>query len=445
LLRFLAALFTLVLATVVVHADPVSTVVAATERRKIVEFEIRGPSKLKIRALRYLTHLEEGSYVRERDRKRIIRDLISSELFESVEVTFEDTPGGIILVATLDDKHSWIAAPTLFVLSGKRAVGLGYAENNFLGLNQKFLVYGQLGDRDSLFFFTFLDQSVRGTPLTARFDLYAYRRLVDEYANPPEDPTSTEILRTTQTNYIGGGFLLGWNFSWWCIADLRLRGAYVYFREAQAPDGAPLTEPTVDGYDWTAQARITLDARHHYFGVTWGPYFQVLAETSIPGLDDYDYSTVLVRAYYSWRLFKEHQFELRGHFNAGRHLPMHEELTLGGTIDLRGYAIDQFRGDLRTMARAEYSLPITKWKFFAFRAIGFWDNGYISYQFRKPDGHRDYLPNQHDGASYVRNDVGVGFRVYVKAIVLPLLGFDLAYGIEGKAPEIYFQVGLTDF
>jgi hypothetical protein len=91
-------------------------------------------------------------------------------------------------------------------------------------------------------------------------------------------------------------------------------------------------------------------------------------------------------------------------------------------------------------------VPITKIKFLAFRAITFWDTGYIGYQLRMAgDGNRDYIANQRNNASWWRNDVGLGLRVYVKRIVLPLLGLDFAYGIEGRAPEIYFQVGLTDF
>ena len=429
------------------HADTLRTVVAPLEDppRKVVDFDVRGNTKLRVRALIYLAHIERGDYVRERDRPQIVRTLISSELFEKVEVSYEEAPGGITLVATLDDKHSWIVAPALYVLSGKKSVGVGYAENDFLGLNQKFLIYGQLGDRDSMFFGTYLDQNVRGTRLTLRFDVYLYRRILDEYANPQDDAGSRDILRTTRSYYLGGGLLVGWNFAWWAIADLRLRGAYVYFREPQAPDGSPLPAPSVDGYDVTAQARLTLDARHHYFGVTWGPFLQVFAEQTIPGLDDYDYATALVRAYYSWRLWKTHQFELRTHLNVGRHLPAHEELTLGGATDLRGYALDQFRGDVRAMFRAEYSLPIAKWKFMAFRAIGFGDVGYMGYQFRAPDGRRDYLPGQVDDASWLRTDVGVGLRIYVRRIVLPLLGLDFAYGIESKAPEVYFQLGLTDF
>jgi len=160
------------------------------------------------------------------------------------------------------------------------------------------------------------------------------------------------------------------------------------------------------------------------------------------GLDSYGYQLMLLRAYQSWRLFGEHELELRGHFDAGRHLPLHEDLTLGGTSDLRGYDVDQFRGDVRAVFRAEYSIPLFKWRIFAFRALGFYDTGYVGFHSFRAD--RDYLLDQRT-ASYVRNDVGAGFRIYVNNIVLPLLGLDLGYGIEGHTPQIYFEVGLTDF
>ena len=90
-------------------------------------------------------------------------------------------------------------------------------------------------------------------------------------------------------------------------------------------------------------------------------------------------------------------------------------------------------------------MPITKWRTFAFRAIGFWDAGYLGWNFARPGGDRHYLPYQGNGNSILRNDVGAGLRVYIKAVVLPLLGLDVAYGIEGRRPEVYFELGLTNF
>lgn len=418
----------------------------AAAPRPIVGFAVRGDSKVQPRTVGYLAHVALGDPVDAGDIPRLEQALLSSELFTSVKVSLEPAPGdpspGAIVVITADDKHSWIAAPTAFALPGNLAFGIGFAENNFRGLDQKILLYGQIGTRTSLFFGTFLDPAYHGGKLTWRTDLYLFRRNIDEYVNSPAMPTSTALERSTTATYLGGGALLGWNFLWWLSADLRLRGAYVYFREPRDADGHPLAQaPQHDDWDVTLQAHVTLDHRHHRRGVSWGPYAQLTLEPTIPGIG-YQYQFATLRAYHSWRLFEEHEFELRTSFGAGRQLPLHEDFTLGGTGDLRGYDVDQFRGDTRAVFRAEYSVPLFKWRFLAFRALGFYDTGYIGYFHRRAD--RTYLPNQL-GDGYVRNDVGAGFRIYLNNIVLPLLGFDVGYGIEGRSPEIYFEVGLTDF
>src|SRR5207302_3292514 len=139
---------------------------------------------------------------------------------------------------------------------------------------------------------------------------------------------------------------------------------------------------------------------------------QAELEVSVPLLDSYQYQLLLTRAYYSWRLFGEHQLELRTQLNIGHHLPFHEELSNGGESDLRGYDLDQFRGDLQASGRFEYSVPITKYKFLAFRALGFYDSGWIGFHGFGRNDKRDYLPTEAVGTSWWRNDVGVGFRVY---------------------------------
>jgi outer membrane protein assembly factor BamA len=372
---------------------------------------------------------------------------MSSELFEHAQVTLEPAPGdpspGVVVVATVVDKHSWIVAPAAFALPGNLAAGVGYAENDFRGLDQKILLYGQVGTHTSLFFGTFLDPAVRGSRLTWRADLYAYQRDVDEYINPPGDPGSTQLGRVTTSTYFSAAGLIGWNFRWWLGADLRLRAGYVYFRDSQDGMGKPLPSPEKDGWDVSVQARLTLDHRHHLRGVTWGPYLQLHLEPSVPGLDQYGYQLALVRAYHSWRLFGEHELELRGILNAGRHLPLHDDLTIGGATDLRGYSVDQFRGDTRAVFRAEYSVPVYQWQRLAFRALGFYDAGYEALNRPRGDD-RIYLPNEL-ADRYTRSDVGAGLRIYLRNIVLPLVGLDVAYGIESGAPELYFEVGLTDF
>ncbi len=439
-LRFVLVIWLALIATA--HAD--SLAVAVDPPRKIVGFEVRGKTKLKLRVLPYLAHLEVGDYVRDRDRSRIKAWLISWDLFATADVTYEEAPGGVIVVATLKDRHSWLVAPTFYLQSGQRSLGVGYVDSNFRGLNQKVLAYGQIGERDNLVFGTFLDDNVKGSDLILRADVYAYSKQISEYVNPEDDPTSTEIGRTAQHNYLGGGFLIGWNCEWWCKIHLRQRAAYVYFEESQAPDGTPLPNPSTDGWDVTSQLWLNFDLRQQAFGVRWGPYLQLMGETSIPGLDDYDYSMALLRAYYSFLVFGTHQLELRTNLQIGRTLPAHEELLTGGVTDLRGYALDQFRGDLRAFFRFEYSWPIVKLSALRFRGVAFYDATYLGFHFARTDERRNYLPTQVDG-SWRRSNVGAGFRVYVGWIVVPVLGLDLAYGLEGKATQLVFQVGFTDF
>jgi outer membrane protein insertion porin family len=433
--------FLIALATAA-RADILGT--ALDPPRKIVGFEARGKTKITERTLIYLSHVEVGDYVRDRDRAKIEKALISSELFKKAKVTYEDAPGGVTVVITLEDRHSWFAAPTFELVSGKRSLGVGYLEANLGGRNQKMVLYGQIGERDNLIWGVFLDENVRGSDVIIRADVYLYSKETDEYENPPDDATSTAILRTAEHNYLGGGLLLGWNCEWWCKTDLRMRTAYVYFRDPHAPDGTELPAPNNDGWDTTAQVRFTADARRKEFGVYSGLYWQLFGETTIPGLDDYDYSSALLRTYYGWLIGHGHLFEVRNQLQLGRHLPIHEELVTGGKLDLRGYLTDQFRGDVRATLRAEYSVPIVNVRGFRFRGLAFYDSGYIGYQFRDPSGRRNYLSTQANNAEWFRNDVGGGIRMYIGPIVIPVLGLDFAYGIEGKSTQVVFQVGFLD-
>jgi hypothetical protein len=197
-------------------------------------------------------------------------------------------------IGTLRGMESLIAAPTVYVLPSNRAIGVGYAENDLFGENRKVLLYGQLGNHTSMFFGTYLIPYVRGTPLQLRFDLYLLDHDIDEYANPPSDPTEFSIARTSTEHFLDAGALVGWQFNWWFSIDARLRGAYVYFNQIK---GGP--RPEADGRDVTLQSHITADVRHHLFGVTWGPYVQLIAESSLPKLDTYGYQLFQLRAYYS--------------------------------------------------------------------------------------------------------------------------------------------------
>jgi outer membrane protein insertion porin family len=408
---------------------------------RIVGFRVRGHSKVTERTIELLGHRALGDDVAPADIPEVTAALLSSELFETVVVTLEPTGGGTIVVATVEDKQSWIAAPTVYVLPGSYAVGAGFAESDFRGEDQKILLYLQVGNRETFFFGTYLDPKVAGSDFFLRFDLLPRYRVNDEYDN--HDARAPAIVRTSAETYLDAAVLGGYRFAWWLASDLRLRGAWVEYRDARDPAGNALPPPELDGFDVSVESHTVIDARGHRYGVTWGPSALLYTNIAIPGLSAYDYDDAMLRASYAWRIFDEHELSISGSAEVGWHMPFQQELTLGGATDNRGYAYQQFRGDTEATARVEYSIPLFRWRPLAFRALGFFDSGYIAFQHGAGNTLRDYLPVELGHS--VRDAVGAGLRVYIRSVVVPLLGFDIGYGIEGRSPEFYFELGLTDF
>ena len=119
---------------------------------------------------------------------------------------------------------------------------------------------------------------------------------------------------------------------------------------------------------------------------------------------------------------------------------------MGGS-SMRGYLNDEFRGDLSITANLEYSFPLFTVFGLSVRGLGFYDSGYTT--FRNADNpERNYLAgsafsNQSALAPF-KNSVGVGTRLFLQQIVIPLLGVDFGYGLEARDFQMYLAIGLTD-
>src|SRR5690606_34244133 len=120
--------------------------------------------------------------------------------------------------------------------------------------------------------------------------------------------------------------------------------------------------------------------------------------------------------------------------------------SLGGT-SMRGWLNYQFRGDVRGLANVEYSVPIFTIQGLSVRGLAFFDSGYTTFlTTSNPD--RSYLPSsrrdQQDLLAGFKNSIGLGTRLYLRQIVLPLLGLDFGYGLEARDFQVYLAIGLTD-
>jgi outer membrane protein assembly factor BamA len=432
---------------------------AAVEIREIV---IADNSKTTDDTVRFIAGIDEGDDWTEPMQDEIRIHLVSSGLFKDVSVFSEPHPkGGIKVTIIAKDKHSWVIAPTVYNQPTNKGAGIGFGENNLFGENKKLLLYGQVATGDSFFIGAYVDPSINGTPFHWQFDLFLQNERVFEYASPTALTEAPDQVRESKLRYFNAGVKAGVTLFRSLSLDGRLRGAYVFYNDvprlvddATEEDlglmpGEPIPAPGAEGWDFSGEVVLAWDRRANWYGITSGDKYQLTYERSLGALgSDFDYRYYTAGVVFARKFLERHNLIFKATGEYGENLPFQHEFTAGGTT-LRGYKNAQFRGDFKLASNFEYSVPVFTIKGFSLRALGFTDVAYIAFrntEQNEMDGVRHYLPD-HDfrGKVRTRTSVGVGTRVYLRQIVLPLLGLDLGYSLESGGFELYFAIGLTDF
>ncbi len=444
-------------------------VAGSAHAERIQEIEVIDNSKTTDATVLLIADIGKGGDFRPEQVPEIEARLVNSGLFKEVAVWSAPTVGGVKVTIRARDKHSWVIAPTVYNQPTNKGGGLGFGENNLFGENKKLLLYAQLATGDSFFIGAYVDPAIAGSRFSWQYDVFLRRERVIEYAPPREMVSELLPVRQSKINYLNNGIKVGMHVARTAFLHARLRGAYVFYdnvfllsgatpQDAGADAAGNYTDfegnvtttppaPGGEGWDVSTELILSYDGTANWYGITHGDYYKLSVERALPELgSDFDYiygSAQYVRAR---KFFSRHNFIVKTFAGYGRDMPFQQEWTSGGT-DLRGYKNRQLRGNLRTALNLEYSVPLLTIKGVALRLLAFTDSTYTA--FVKTDdarARRNYLPfNQHKGLAPWRNTVGVGTRIYVRQIVLPLLGLDLGYGLERNEYEIYFAVGLTGF
>ncbi len=384
--------------------------------------------------------------------------LVTSGLFKDVEVFYEPVAGGVKLHLLVRDKHSWVVAPAFYTQPTNVGGGIGFGENNLAGLNQKLLIYAQVATGDSYFVGAWVIPSIGGTRFYTQLDTYDKHSRSIEYANPTSYLSNPLAVRRTYIDYYNAGIRVGYDFYKGIIKlDTRLRAAYVTYShteldtqdnpgvtaaDANATDPANIPAPGKEGWDVSHEITFTVDRRANWYGIASGGKYTLTFEHSVLN-SDFHYYEFNASAYKAWPILESHNLVLKGRVDAGHHMPFQQEFLTGGT-SMRGWLNNQFRGDFRTLVNAEYGVPLFEIYGLQFRGIGFWDSAYTTF-LTTDNPERNYLPNSKvRGLDGFKNSVGVGTRLFLRSIVLPLLGLDFGYGLEARDLQIYLAIGLTD-
>ncbi len=423
---------------------------------QIVEIDVRDNTKTTDRTVIQIADVEVGDDWTDAMMAEVKDRLEASGLFKNVLVAPEPAPNGTRLVIVAKDKHSWVIAPTYYDQPTNRGAGVGFGENNLFGENKKLLLYAQIATGDSFFIGAYVDPSINNTRWRWQYDVFLKSARSFEYTPPDRFRGDTAQARESRLNYLNTGARLGLKIGPMTL-DVRGRGARVNFvdRDTQLAEGAAIEDvtgdptstavpsPGTEGYDVSTEVMLAYDTRSNWFGISRGTRFKLAFERSVDAVSDYTYWLGFVQFDHARRFLERHSLDLRTRLGYGHDLPFQQEFTAGGT-GLRGWQNDQFRGDLKLAANLEYSVPMFDIKGFSLRGLAFADAAYVT--FRKADNpDRHYLP---DAAGYgiapLKTSVGVGTRLYMRQIVLPLLGLDVGYSPERGAYEIYLAIGLTD-
>jgi outer membrane protein assembly factor BamA len=424
----------------------------------IADISVEDNRKTTSETVELIARIEPGDEWSPEDLDQVTERLKNSGLFSDVRVYTEDVAGGIRVHLIVKDKHSWVIAPAVYDQPTNKGGGIGFGENNLFGKNQKVLLYGQVATGDSFFVGAFVDPSLFGTRLRLQYDVYLASSRVIEYAPPHAWIDDPQPLRISRLDYLNTGLKLGARLFDKTFFDVRLRGAHVSYTDVKLADGATLSQVTTDptatappapgqrGWDVSAEYFLGVDTRASWQGISAGHKLVAMFEQSVKSLgSDFTYWDATISAERATRVLETHDLVLRGLFGIGHDLPFEQEFTSGGT-SMRGYLNQQLRGDLQLAGTAEYSVPLFDTHGLAVRGLAFWDTTYTTFVDKQTgDTFRNYLPgSEARGLSPFKNSVGLGTRLYLQQIVLPLLGLDFGYGVERGDFEIYLAIGLTD-
>ncbi|WP_338867640.1 BamA/TamA family outer membrane protein [Myxococcus stipitatus] len=421
------------------------------------EVVVRGPEKTLPATVQAYSRIDPGDELSYEELDKVERRLVATGLFQEVKVSTEPTgPNRVRLILEVEDKASWVVAPTFALSSANVGGGLLYAENNLWGRSKKFGTAVQVSTAESGVFAGYLDPNLFGQPqlrLSVEGQLRSDR--VDEY-DPGAGQKAPEVVRRTRLNSASIASEFG------VMLFERVRAAVKYRLmtiDAKSPD--PKEEVTTPAFslgpaqrDASLRLMVGIDTRQNLHAVMEGINLEASYEVSNPGVwSDFRYRRYGLLYRQGLRLFDEHNLVLRAEASAGVDLPFHQELVLGGN-SLRGFIHRQFRGDTRMSFTAEYHFPLFTIRSLSFRGVGFSDTGLMAWRDLPADGMlrdvngrvvRGYLPDSQSGlkGATLAQGLGAGLRLYLRNIVLPLVGVDAAYGVNSGEFRFYLVAGVS--
>ncbi|MDB5038619.1 MAG: hypothetical protein JWQ35_2147 [Bacteriovoracaceae bacterium] len=350
----------------------------------------------------------------------------SNIIFEEVRVS--QKPGSdsmhSIIVIWVKEKISWFVVPSFSFSEGTYSGGATYVESNLFGRFKRILLFADYGNQARHAVFAYRDPSLFSSAFILDFDGLIRLDQMREY----EDRKEVRRVNVTEK-----GFTLLPGYQWSPHFSNSIGAYYRRIRQRlKSSEPGLRAVDLIEGNDNALLLKFNYSNTETFEGLTEGSTLELESQLSDGRFySDFNYFKQILRFGNAFGL-SHHRFNFatRASIQLARDLPFYYELMLGGD-NLRGYLYREFRGDTKYTLQEEVTFPIFNFKKFILRGIGFWDSGII------------YFSEHQFSRSAWRNGLGTGLRIYIKGIAIPIVGYDVGYGIEDKAFATYLTVGAS--
>jgi outer membrane protein insertion porin family len=433
----------------------------------IVDVRILDNQRTEESTVRSIAGLANGDTLNADTLDNVRERLNTTGLFADVNVWWEPHGEGVRVNISVKDKFPWAPVPTASWSANNKSIGVLFVHGNLFGRGKQLAIGGRLATVDSGATLAYRDPSFFGTWIYWQIQGILQRQVIPEYQNYGTDAMTSQTIalaspiELNETHLFSYGFEGAVGVAWfrrvktqvaWHLEQFNFDGTF----DAMGNRVAPTTSGGLMG---VGRASLTFDFRAREFAVMRGTALAVALDYGSP---DFDGDFTFWRAGASFeqgiRLFRSHNFVYSLGASAGHNLPFWAENTAGGP-NLRGYLYQQFRGDTQLGGKAEYHFPLFSVGSLDFRALAFYDVQAVWFReatsdpsnpgapFTRTTRDMRMFPAENQGqngfswSQSVHNDVGGGLRFFLRSVAVPLVGFDVGYGIEAKDTRYLLIVG----
>jgi outer membrane protein assembly factor BamA len=380
----------------------------------IERIEIEGNRRTSAEYVRSALGLAPGALFDPASIPALEQRLMNRRIFRSVRITGVPGAAGVVVRVAVEERLTLVPIPVAFASRGVFTAGVVLLDSNLLGAGKQ-LVVGALGsNRGTSGFAIYRDPGIAysrwllaarvsgGDVRRERFDdralEYAYR---DRFVEAG----------------LAGGHRLGdrWSIlAGWFERREEPRAAPGH---APPPAGGPMHGPTLE---------LELDASEYQGYLTRGVVGRAELRQGLQlGGRDRDAFHLAAGATWSGRALRDHAVALTVRVDRVRGDPVLDAVRLGGVPGSRGFQSQGLWAEDAVQAALEYQVPVWKPRWGALTVAGFTDAGAVRWRGEET---RYLAP-------------GLGMRVFLRNVAIPVLGFDVAWATAADQPAFSVQLG----